>query len=45
MTIKEFFNGKENPGNKYEESPFFAWLVFITLFLIMISGLIAVYKN
>lgn len=44
MTIKEFFNGKENPSNKYEEAPFFAWLIFIGLFLVIISGAITVFK-
>ena len=43
MTLKEFFNGYENPQNKYEEAPFIAWIVFISLGLVIISGVFTVF--
>lgn len=38
-----FFNGYENPQNKYEESPFMAWIFFVILALVMISGISSVF--
>jgi len=38
-----FFNGYENPTNKYEECPFIAWCVFAALFLVIILGCYSVF--